>query len=339
MDRLLEAMMRQMGQIEQPNIETKETLASYYAPIFQPNIRTVEFLRIFGEIFGDDSSICMEMPRPLVCNGCTQKYIKNIETIIKYLNEHKNEQNIRILHVLETIILPRLHEVQELVAMVLEHRRASGETMNVDTIFDFLGIDMSKYDPPSEKVMEKCDTYDYVKTDDDNCVVCMCDFEEGDKVKKLICNHQFHEGCIMTWLKNNSTCPMCKASLKDGMDVEEVKLEPFNLLKTIIGLQDNRPQIFKDLQNFGHVDIFVKPDGTITYHVNQEVQDEMYLGTINRDNYNINIESDDCSDCGDSDDSDDCDESSNSSDMPDLECYRCSKNATQCQCMGTADQL
>ena len=29
------------------------------------------------------------------------------------------------------------------------------------------------------------------------------------------CNHKFHEKCIKLWLTKNSTCPMCRHSLKD----------------------------------------------------------------------------------------------------------------------------
>jgi len=43
-----------------------------------------------------------------------------------------------------------------------------------------------------------------------NCVICLEDFEEGSKAKKLGCGHYFHPECIDRWLKISGTCPMCK---------------------------------------------------------------------------------------------------------------------------------
>jgi len=44
------------------------------------------------------------------------------------------------------------------------------------------------------------------------CSVCMCEFEIGDKVKKLPCTHEFHADCIRPWFANHSqSCPMCKS--------------------------------------------------------------------------------------------------------------------------------
>lgn len=33
------------------------------------------------------------------------------------------------------------------------------------------------------------------------CVVCMCSYKEKEKVRTLPCVHEFHQGCIDTWLK------------------------------------------------------------------------------------------------------------------------------------------
>ncbi|KVH96348.1 hypothetical protein Ccrd_001566 [Cynara cardunculus var. scolymus] len=46
-----------------------------------------------------------------------------------------------------------------------------------------------------------------------DCVVCLCEVSPADHHQKLPnCNHglQFHEGCIDSWLKNHSTCPICR---------------------------------------------------------------------------------------------------------------------------------
>lgn len=47
------------------------------------------------------------------------------------------------------------------------------------------------------------------------CSVCLEDFKDGDQMKNLPCNHDYHVGCIDQWLATNATCPVCKASVKD----------------------------------------------------------------------------------------------------------------------------
>lgn len=47
-----------------------------------------------------------------------------------------------------------------------------------------------------------------------NCVVCLCDFETGDNLRKLgPCKHIFHEQCLNMWLGKDKSCPFCKENL------------------------------------------------------------------------------------------------------------------------------
>jgi len=43
----------------------------------------------------------------------------------------------------------------------------------------------------------------------DSCAVCLCDFETGDRLRSLPCDHLFHRPCIDKWLKRNKVCPLC----------------------------------------------------------------------------------------------------------------------------------
>jgi len=47
-----------------------------------------------------------------------------------------------------------------------------------------------------------------------DCSVCKDDFVVGDKVLRLPCSHIFHdEDCIVPWLKQSGTCPVCRYAL------------------------------------------------------------------------------------------------------------------------------
>lgn len=54
------------------------------------------------------------------------------------------------------------------------------------------------------------------------CAVCFEDYlvNEAD-VRKLPCTHLFHEKCIFPWLKNNATCPVCRARLPNAPDISD----------------------------------------------------------------------------------------------------------------------
>jgi len=53
-----------------------------------------------------------------------------------------------------------------------------------------------------------CETFSS-DSSDSSCAVCLSDFEGGDKLRRLPCNHSFHTGCVDKWLKQNKVCPLC----------------------------------------------------------------------------------------------------------------------------------
>lgn len=45
------------------------------------------------------------------------------------------------------------------------------------------------------------------------CLVCQCEYEGGDEIRALPCEHEFHKECIDGWLADHKECPLCKASV------------------------------------------------------------------------------------------------------------------------------
>ncbi|KAF0896551.1 hypothetical protein E2562_024402 [Oryza meyeriana var. granulata] len=48
---------------------------------------------------------------------------------------------------------------------------------------------------------------------EEECAVCMEDFEAGDKLRAMPCSHCFHERCIFDWLRVSGICPLCRHRL------------------------------------------------------------------------------------------------------------------------------
>ncbi|KAI1465881.1 uncharacterized protein F4812DRAFT_437985 [Daldinia caldariorum] len=47
------------------------------------------------------------------------------------------------------------------------------------------------------------------------CTICIDEVKVGDEAVVLPCKHWFHEQCVVLWLKQHNTCPICRASI-DG---------------------------------------------------------------------------------------------------------------------------
>ncbi|XP_061694567.1 E3 ubiquitin-protein ligase RNF126-like [Syngnathoides biaculeatus] len=45
------------------------------------------------------------------------------------------------------------------------------------------------------------------------CPVCKEDYGVEESVRQLPCNHLFHNDCIVPWLEQHDTCPVCRKSL------------------------------------------------------------------------------------------------------------------------------
>jgi hypothetical protein len=49
-----------------------------------------------------------------------------------------------------------------------------------------------------------------------HCSICLCEYEEGDKLVSLPCRHIYHEDCITSWTDHNQKCPLCNFDLESA---------------------------------------------------------------------------------------------------------------------------
>lgn len=68
--------------------------------------------------------------------------------------------------------------------------------------------------PEGSLEMQKVVQYDEVcSKDDQECCICMAEFDQHTEIRRTICGHCFHGKCLGGWLKVNHTCPLCRADL------------------------------------------------------------------------------------------------------------------------------
>ena len=104
---------------------------------------------------------------------------------------------------------------------------------NIDNIINQIMLnDTNKYgNPPAAKnAIEKLKKYKINEENlkefgiENSCAVCKDEFNIGEECLSMPCNHNFHENCLMPWLKERNSCPICRYELPtDDADFEEMK--------------------------------------------------------------------------------------------------------------------
>ncbi|KAK4430004.1 E3 ubiquitin-protein ligase MP [Sesamum alatum] len=56
---------------------------------------------------------------------------------------------------------------------------------------------------------------------DDQCVICLEEWEAGEKAKEMPCKHRFHGKCIEKWLRIHGSCPVCRYEMPVDEDDDE----------------------------------------------------------------------------------------------------------------------
>jgi len=57
----------------------------------------------------------------------------------------------------------------------------------------------------------------------EECAICQENYCCFDNLTELPCGHKFHKDCVDIWLKNNTTCPMCRHNIRnDSQDILKV---------------------------------------------------------------------------------------------------------------------
>ena len=70
----------------------------------------------------------------------------------------------------------------------------------------------------------------------ETCCICLDDFEEGDKLRILPCDHGYHSKCIDSWLlKHKRICPQCRKRVFSRGTVEESDNDSDNERAPLLG--------------------------------------------------------------------------------------------------------
>ncbi|KAH8681328.1 hypothetical protein BX600DRAFT_18417 [Xylariales sp. PMI_506] len=59
------------------------------------------------------------------------------------------------------------------------------------------------------------------------CTICIDEMNLGDEAVVLPCKHWFHEECVVLWLKEHNTCPICRAAIEESSADQPSTAQPY----------------------------------------------------------------------------------------------------------------
>jgi len=75
---------------------------------------------------------------------------------------------------------------------------------------------------PSPFKMDIFEIKELIKSDNDKCIICQKGYDVENEVMRLNCSHLFHKECIIRWLIENDSCPLCKEYCFEEPDFAEI---------------------------------------------------------------------------------------------------------------------
>jgi E3 ubiquitin-protein ligase RNF13 len=49
------------------------------------------------------------------------------------------------------------------------------------------------------------------------CTVCHEQYQKGEVIRILPCDHFFHYKCLKPWFKKSNACPLCRLNIKEKL--------------------------------------------------------------------------------------------------------------------------
>ncbi|XP_011033497.1 PREDICTED: E3 ubiquitin-protein ligase RLIM-like isoform X2 [Populus euphratica] len=78
--------------------------------------------------------------------------------------------------------------------------------------------------PAPESIVDSFPLKNHKKVDkvegndeEEQCYICLAEYEEGDKIRVLPCHHEYHMACVDKWLKEiHGVCLLCRGDVREG---------------------------------------------------------------------------------------------------------------------------
>lgn len=164
-----------------------------------------------------------------ICEEILPSYENNILSPDKFTPYSTHPQET------ETTVVRLTNPNNSLVQFIMNLINMEYEDDEIENILNYIiNNDNNRYGSPpaSKSEVEKLKKYPLTKEkllsfgSENTCPVCKEDFVVGTSMMDLPCSHYYHEECLMPWLTQHDSCPICRYELKtDDEDYEKMKLQ------------------------------------------------------------------------------------------------------------------
>ncbi|CAI0552218.1 unnamed protein product [Linum tenue] len=90
----------------------------------------------------------------------------------------------------------------------------------LEELFEHLSTNVRRGPGPAPAARSSIDamptvkiTQRHLRGSDSHCPVCKDQFELGSEARQMPCNHLYHSDCIVPWLVQHNSCPVCRQEL------------------------------------------------------------------------------------------------------------------------------
>ena len=215
--------------LKQKNIKNQKELSEFQNLSMTKKYYCYNCKKKFNKLYIENTPIECIFCYSQICEEILSEYEKDILPPDKFkpYSTIPQEQEPRIVRL--------TNPSNPLVQFVTSLINSEYENDEIENILNYiLNNDNNRYGSPpaAESEIKKLDKYILTKDKlknfgpENTCSVCKEDFIIGNKMMDLPCKHYFHEECLMPWLKQHDSCPICRFELKtDDDDYEKMKLQ------------------------------------------------------------------------------------------------------------------
>lgn len=83
----------------------------------------------------------------------------------------------------------------------------------------------------------KFDHEAFSSMEDAQCTICLAEYQEKEVLRIMPkCGHSFHLSCIDTWLRKQSTCPVCRLSVQDSIETKDIRSATLSMAQSFDSL-------------------------------------------------------------------------------------------------------
>eukprot|EP01103_Thecamoeba_quadrilineata_P011847 TRINITY_DN292_c0_g1_i2.p1 TRINITY_DN292_c0_g1~~TRINITY_DN292_c0_g1_i2.p1 ORF type:complete len:270 (+),score=75.55 TRINITY_DN292_c0_g1_i2:65-874(+) len=136
------------------------------------------------------------------------------------------------------------------ILLIVIETSASEDEWSMEEVLDrLLHLHHPRGPPPaSQSGIDSLPTLSYdqeLSTQEQRCSICFEDYQLEEEVLQLPCKHFYHRPCLVTWLQQHNTCPVCRYEMEvEDADYEKQRRRRMNA----------RGFSFLDDQEFGEED-------------------------------------------------------------------------------------